>query len=51
MHCAYCASELGISEIELESTPESPATTAYGAFLLDVGLHGEPLPTFSELQI
>ena len=40
MHCSYCANELGISEVELEATPESPATTAYGAFLLDVGLHG-----------
>ncbi|EJD06229.1 uncharacterized protein FOMMEDRAFT_104743 [Fomitiporia mediterranea MF3/22] len=41
MHKSYCAAELGITEIELESTPESPATTAYGAFLLDSGLRGD----------
>ncbi|KAI5118316.1 hypothetical protein M0805_006600 [Coniferiporia weirii] len=41
MHASYCASELGISELELEATPESPATTAYGASLLDAGLHGD----------
>lgn len=41
MHRSYCALELGISEQELETTPESPATTAYGAYLLDSGLHGD----------
>ena len=41
MHRAYCSNELGISSDELESTPESPATTAYGAYLLDAGLSGD----------
>lgn len=39
MHKSFCAS-FGISEEELESTSESSATTAYGAYLLDSGLHG-----------
>ena len=38
-HKEFCA-KFGISEEELESTPESPATTAYGAYVLDVGLQG-----------
>ncbi|EMD34312.1 hypothetical protein CERSUDRAFT_158703 [Gelatoporia subvermispora B] len=40
MHKAYCA-QWGITEDELRATPESPATTAYGAYLLDVGLQGD----------
>ena len=40
MHKAYCAS-WGIDEFELETAPESPATTAYGAYLLDSGLQGQ----------
>ena len=39
MHRSFCA-QWGISEAELEATPESPATTAYGAYLLSVGLQG-----------
>ena len=39
-HKAYCAS-LGITEAELLATPESPATTAYGAYILDCGLSGK----------
>lgn len=39
MHKAFCET-LGVSETELESTPESSATTAYGAYLLDCGLQG-----------
>lgn len=38
-HKSFCA-QWGITEYELLSTPESPATTAYGAYLLDVGLQG-----------
>jgi hydroxymethylpyrimidine/phosphomethylpyrimidine kinase / thiaminase len=38
-HKSFCAA-WGISEQELLATPESPATTAYGAYLLDVGLQG-----------
>ncbi|KAL5490671.1 THI20 [Sanghuangporus weigelae] len=41
MHKSYCSAELGISEVELEMTPESSATTAYGAFILDSGLRGD----------
>ncbi|TFY64232.1 hypothetical protein EVJ58_g2760 [Rhodofomes roseus] len=40
MHRAYCA-QWGITEDELKATPESPATTAYGAFILDTGLQGD----------
>ena len=49
MHKAYCE-QWGITQAELENTPESPATTACGAFLLDSGLQGPifdyPLLTF-----
>ena len=38
-HRAFCA-KWGITEQELDSTPESPATTAYGAYIMDVGLQG-----------
>ncbi|KAF8437560.1 Phosphomethylpyrimidine kinase-domain-containing protein [Boletus edulis BED1] len=40
MHVSYCA-QFGITLEELETTPESPATMAYGAFLIDVGLQGD----------
>ena len=43
-HKAYCA-QWGITEADLLATPESPATTAYGAYILDCGLSG----TFSAL--
>ncbi|KAI0695108.1 Phosphomethylpyrimidine kinase-domain-containing protein [Cerioporus squamosus] len=39
-HKAFCA-QWGISEEELTATPESPSTTAYGAYLLDIGLQGD----------
>ncbi len=39
MHKSFCE-EWGVSKDELESTPESPATMAYGAYLLNVGLQG-----------
>ncbi|KAG6854169.1 hypothetical protein C0991_009821 [Blastosporella zonata] len=39
-HKAFCAS-FGVSEEELESTPEAAATTAYGAYLIDIGLQGD----------
>lgn len=38
-HKAFCAL-WGVTDQELESTLESPATTAYGAYILDVGLQG-----------
>jgi len=40
MHRSYCA-QWGITEEELRETLESPATTAYGAFILDTGLQGD----------
>ncbi|KAH9939574.1 Phosphomethylpyrimidine kinase-domain-containing protein [Amylocystis lapponica] len=40
MHREFCA-QWGISEAELDATRESPATTAYGAYLLNVGLQGD----------
>lgn len=40
MHSSYCE-KWGITQEELDSTPESPATTAYGAYLLNIGLEGE----------
>ncbi|KAJ8494986.1 hypothetical protein ONZ51_g1948 [Trametes cubensis] len=39
-HKAFCA-QWGISETDLASTPESPSTTAYGAYLIDMGLQGD----------
>ncbi|KAM5542813.1 hypothetical protein V8D89_003774 [Ganoderma adspersum] len=39
-HKSFCT-QWGISEAELNATPESPSTTAYGAYLLDVGLQGD----------
>ena len=39
MHVSFCA-KFGITLEELEATPESAETTAYGAFLLDTGLQG-----------
>ncbi|KAJ7084858.1 Phosphomethylpyrimidine kinase-domain-containing protein [Mycena belliarum] len=39
-HRAFCA-EFGISAEDLEHTEESSATTAYGCFLMDVGLQGD----------
>ena len=39
-HKAFCT-KFGITEDELENTPESATTTAYGAYLLDTGLQGK----------
>ncbi|KZT18824.1 hypothetical protein NEOLEDRAFT_1079281 [Neolentinus lepideus HHB14362 ss-1] len=39
-HASFCA-QWGVSRKELEITPESPATTAYGAFIMDTGLQGD----------
>uniref|UniRef100_A0A8H7Y4U1 Uncharacterized protein n=1 Tax=Psilocybe cubensis TaxID=181762 RepID=A0A8H7Y4U1_PSICU len=41
-HKTYC-STFGITEAELESTPESAATTSYGAYIMDVGLQGDSM--------
>ncbi|KAJ7611751.1 Phosphomethylpyrimidine kinase-domain-containing protein [Roridomyces roridus] len=39
-HRAFCG-EFGVSTDELESTPESAATTAYGCYLMDIGIQGD----------
>jgi hydroxymethylpyrimidine/phosphomethylpyrimidine kinase len=39
-HKAFCT-QWGISEKELEDTPESTATTAYGAYIMDIGFQGD----------
>ncbi|RDB19193.1 putative hydroxymethylpyrimidine/phosphomethylpyrimidine kinase 2 [Hypsizygus marmoreus] len=39
-HKSFCNS-FGITNDVLEGTPEAPATTAYGAYVLDVGLQGD----------
>ena len=39
-HKAFCA-QWGVSEKELEETPESAATTAYGSYIMDIGFRGD----------
>ena len=39
-HKAFCV-QWGVSEKELEGTPESTATTAYGAYIMDIGFQGD----------
>jgi thiaminase len=39
MHISFCA-QWGVDLAELESTPESAACTAYGAYIMDVGMKG-----------
>ncbi|KAF8626388.1 hypothetical protein AX15_005036 [Amanita polypyramis BW_CC] len=38
--------QFGVTMQELESTPESTATTAYGAYILDMGLQGDSTKLF-----
>ncbi|KAA1477671.1 hypothetical protein DENSPDRAFT_933847 [Dentipellis sp. KUC8613] len=40
MHRSFCE-KWGVSAEELDSTPESAACTAYGAFVVDMGLRGD----------
>ncbi|EPS45457.1 hypothetical protein H072_642 [Dactylellina haptotyla CBS 200.50] len=40
LHVQYCAS-LGISESDLQSTLEAPATIAYTRYVIDVGMRGD----------
>ncbi|SON56493.1 Thiaminase-2 [Hartmannibacter diazotrophicus] len=42
LHVGFCA-EWGISEAELERTPEERANTAYTRFVIDAGLRGDLL--------
>lgn len=39
-HKAFCA-KFEVTAEELESAPESPATMAYGAYLIDCGVRGD----------
>jgi hydroxymethylpyrimidine/phosphomethylpyrimidine kinase len=39
MHISFCA-QWGVDLAELESTTESAACTAYGAYIMDVGMKG-----------
>ncbi|KAG9318059.1 hypothetical protein JVU11DRAFT_123 [Chiua virens] len=40
MHVSFCA-QFGVTLEELETTPESLATMAYGSFLIDTGVRGD----------
>jgi len=39
MHVSFCA-QWGVDLAELENMPESSACTAYGAYIMDVGMRG-----------
>ena len=39
-HKVVCT-QWGVDEKELEETPESTATTAYGAYIMDIGFQGD----------
>jgi hydroxymethylpyrimidine/phosphomethylpyrimidine kinase / thiaminase len=41
LHKQFCA-QWNISANELENTTESSATIAYGGYLIDIGLQGDP---------
>ncbi|TRM69720.1 Phosphomethylpyrimidine kinase-domain-containing protein [Schizophyllum amplum] len=41
-HKAFCG-KFGVTEEELESTPEASATTAYGCYLIETGLQGDSM--------
>ncbi|KAK6346122.1 hypothetical protein TWF730_010453 [Orbilia blumenaviensis] len=42
LHVRYCAELVpGLTEKDLQSTPEAPATTAYTRYILDVGNNGD----------
>ncbi|KAI5835786.1 hypothetical protein K523DRAFT_259866 [Schizophyllum commune Tattone D] len=41
-HKAFCA-KFGVTEEDLESTPEASATTAYGCYLIETGLQGDSM--------
>lgn len=51
-HVSYCA-QWGVDFAELESTLESPASAAYGAYIMDVGMQGafKDLPFSVRLSI
>jgi hydroxymethylpyrimidine/phosphomethylpyrimidine kinase len=41
-HKAFCNS-FGVTQEQIESTPETAATMAYGAYLIDTGFQGKEL--------
>lgn len=41
LHKEFCA-QWNVSADELENTTESSATIAYGGYLIDIGLQGDP---------
>lgn len=41
-HKAFCT-QWGVDGKELEETPESTATTAYGAYIMDIGFQGDTI--------
>ena len=41
-HKTFC-SRWGVGEKELDETPESAATTAYGAYIMDIGFQGDAI--------
>ncbi len=45
-HRSFCAKFVGVSEEDLDITPEASATTAYGAYLIDMGVCRVGLPSF-----
>ncbi|KAM6500971.1 Ribokinase-like protein [Amanita muscaria] len=47
-HRGFCQ-HFGVTPEELENTPESAATTAYGAYILDMGLQGDSMKLFMAL--
>lgn len=48
LHLSYCA-EFGISQAQIEATPESVACTAYARFVLDIGNSGDLLGLYVAL--
>jgi hydroxymethylpyrimidine/phosphomethylpyrimidine kinase len=50
-HRSFCA-EFGVTAEELELVEESSATTAYGCYLLDIGIQGRRLGSnFQDIAI
>lgn len=49
-HKAFCAT-FGITEEDLETTPEAAATIAYGAYIIDVGFQGTSQLSVGEILI
>ena len=48
LHLEYCA-EFGLTQADIENTPESTAGTAYSRYVLDVGMSGDVLGLYVAL--